>query len=157
MNAAGQTQQRAQQQAQELAEAVGREMYAKDRALQFLRVTVDEIRPGYARASLRVTADMVNGHGICHGGFIFLLADAAFAYSSNSYNHNAVASGCTIDFLAPAHVGDMLTATAEEQALAGRSGIYDIDVRNQDDRRIALFRGKSHRIAGETVKTTQGE
>jgi acyl-CoA thioesterase len=138
--------------AQELAEAVGREMYAKDRTSQFLEIALDDIRPGYARMSLRVTEDMVNGHGMCHGGLIFTLADSAFAYSCNSHNHNAVASGCTIDFLAPAHVGDVLTAVAEERVLAGRSGIYDIDVRNQDGKRIAVFRGKSHRIQGETVK-----
>ncbi|MDT3734783.1 MAG: hydroxyphenylacetyl-CoA thioesterase PaaI [Denitratisoma sp.] len=142
--------------AQELAEAVGREMYAKDRTSQFLKIALDEIRPGYARMTLCVTEHMVNGHGMCHGGFIFTLADSAFAYSCNSHNHNAVASGCTIDFLAPAHVGDLLTAVAEERTLAGRSGIYDIDVRNQDGKRIAVFRGKSHRIPGETVKT-QGD
>jgi acyl-CoA thioesterase len=142
--------------AQALAEAVGRTMYARDRTSQFLGIALDEIRPGYARMSLRVSADMVNGHGMCHGGFIFMLADAAFAYSCNSHNHNAVASGCTIDFLAPAHVGDVLTAVAQERTLAGRSGIYDIDVTNQDGKRIAVFRGKSHRIPGETVKT-QGE
>jgi acyl-CoA thioesterase len=142
--------------AQALAEAVGRTMYARDRTSQFLGIALDEIRPGYARMSLRVSADMVNGHGMCHGGFIFMLADSAFAYSCNSHNHNAVASGCTIDFLAPAHVGDVLTAVAQERTLAGRSGIYDIDVTNQDGKRIAVFRGKSHRIPGETVKT-QGE
>jgi acyl-CoA thioesterase len=138
--------------AQELAEAVGREMYARDRTSQFLDISLDEIRPGYARMSLRVTADMVNGHGMCHGGFIFTLADSAFAYSCNSHNHNAVASGCAIEYLAPAHVGDVLTAVAEERVLAGRSGIYDIDITNQDGKRIAVFRGKSHRIPGETVK-----
>ena len=142
--------------AQELAEAVGREMYRKDRCAQFLEIALDEIRPGYARMSLRVGEHMVNGHGLCHGGFIFTLADSAFAYSCNSHNHNAVASGCAIEFLAPAHVGDLLTAVAQERALAGRSGIYDIDVTNQDGRRIALFRGKSQRIQGETVKT-QGD
>lgn len=143
----------AHKKAQELAEAVGREMYRKDRTSQFLDIALDEIRPGCARMSLRVTEDMVNGHGMCHGGFIFTLADSAFAYSCNSHNHNAVASGCTIEFLAPAHVGDVLTAVAEERVLAGRSGIYDIDVTNQDGKHIAVFRGKSHRIQGETVKT----
>ena len=141
---------------QQLAEAVGREMYRKDRTSQFLSISLDEIRPGYARMALTVTEDMVNGHGMCHGGFIFTLADSAFAYACNSHNHNAVASGCSIEFLAPAHVGDMLTAVAEERALAGRSGIYDIDIRNQDGKRIALFRGKSHRIQGETVNTSGG-
>lgn len=142
---------------QELAEAVGREMYRGDRTSQFLRIALDEIRPGYARMSLTITDDMVNGHGMCHGGFIFTLADSAFAYSCNSHNHNAVASGCTIDYLAPAHVGDVLTATAEERALAGRSGIYDIEVSNQAGKRIALFRGKSHRIQGELVKQQGGD
>lgn len=131
-------------------------MYRLDRTSQFLRITLDEIRPGYARMSLTITEDMVNGHGMCHGGFIFTLADSAFAYSCNSHNHNAVASGCTIEYLAPAQVGDVLTAIGEERALAGRSGIYDIEVNNQDGKRIALFRGKSHRIQGEVVKH-QGE
>jgi len=142
----------AQRKSQELAEAVGREMYRLDRTSQFLRIALDEIRPGYARMTMKVTEDMVNGHDMCHGGFIFTLADSAFAYSCNSHNHNAVASGCTIEYLAPAQVGDVLTAIGEERALAGRSGIYDIEVRNQDGKRIALFRGKSHRIAGELVK-----
>ena len=141
---------------QALAEAVGREMYRHDRTSQFLDISLDEIRPGFARMSLRITENMVNGHGMCHGGFIFTLADSAFAYSCNSHNHNAVASGCSIEFLAPAQVGDVLTALAEERALAGRSGIYDIDVINQDGKRVAVFRGKSHRIQGELVKT-QGE
>ncbi|MCW5596675.1 MAG: hydroxyphenylacetyl-CoA thioesterase PaaI [Rhodocyclaceae bacterium] len=139
---------------QDLAEAVGREMYRLDRTSHYLRIALDEIRPGYARMSLTVTDDMVNGHGMCHGGFIFTLADSAFAYSCNSHNHNAVASGCTIEYLAPAQVGDVLTATAEERALAGRSGIYDIEVSNQAGKRIALFRGKSHRIQGELVKSS---
>jgi acyl-CoA thioesterase len=147
----------AHKKSQELAEAVGRGMYAQDRTSQFLRIALDEIRPGYARMTLRVTEDMVNGHGMCHGGLIFTLADSAFAYSCNSHNHNAVASGCTIEFLAPAHIGDVLTAVADERALAGRSGIYDIDVRNQDGKLIAVFRGKSHRIQGETVKSPIGE
>ncbi len=142
----------AQRKPQELAEAVGREMYRKDRTSQFLRITLDEIRPGYARMTMKVMEDMVNGHDMCHGGFIFTLADSAFAYSCNSHNHNAVASGCTIEYLAPAHAGDVLTAIGEERALAGRSGVYDIEVRNQDGKRIALFRGKSHRITGELVK-----
>ncbi|KAB2937201.1 MAG: Acyl-coenzyme A thioesterase PaaI [Rhodocyclaceae bacterium] len=142
--------------AQELAKAVGREMYSKDRTSQFLDIALDEIRPGYARMSLRIGEHMVNGHGMCHGGFIFMLADSAFAYSCNSHNHNAVASGCMIEFLAPAQVGDLLIAVAEERLLAGRSGIYDIDVTNQDGKHIAVFRGKSHRIQGETVKM-QGE
>jgi acyl-CoA thioesterase len=142
----------AQRKKQELAEAVGREMYRLDRSSHFLRIALDEIRPGYARMTMKVTEDMVNGHGMCHGGFIYTLADSAFAYSCNSHNQNTVASGCAIEYLAPAQVGDVLTAIGEERTLAGRSGVYDIEVSAQDGRRIALFRGKSRRIAGELVK-----
>jgi len=142
--------------AQELAEAVGREMFRKDCAVQFLGITLDEIGPGYARMSLRVAASMGNSHGMCHGGMIFALADSAFAYACNSHNHNAVASGCAIEFLAPAQVGDLLAAEARERTLAGRNGIYDVDVRDQHGKLIATFRGKSHRIAGESVNIQGG-
>ena len=74
---------------------------------------------------------MVNGHAICHGGFVFTLADSAFAFACNSYNANTVANGCTIEFLAPAHEGDVLTAIARERAQVGRNGVYDVEVRNQ--------------------------
>jgi acyl-CoA thioesterase len=94
---------------------------------------------------------MVNGHAICHGGFVFTLADSAFAFACNSYNANTVAAGCAIEFLAPSHEGDVLTATARERALVGRSGIYDIDVTNQTGATIAIFRGKSTRIKGHVV------
>jgi acyl-CoA thioesterase len=134
-----------------LAHEVGRAMYARDRTSQFLGIRLDEIGPGYARMHMKVSEHMVNSHDICHGGFIFTLADTTFAYSCNSYNHNAVASGCSIEFLTPAYRGDTLHAKGTEQALAGRSGIYDIEVTNQDGRRIALFRGKSQRIKGEVV------
>ena len=80
---------------------------------------------------MTVRADMLNGHAICHGGFIFTLADSAFAFACNSYNLNTVASGCGIDFLAPAREGDVLTAGAHERSAAGRTGVYDIEVTNQ--------------------------
>lgn len=136
---------------QSLAEAVGRALYALDRNAQTLGIRLDEIRPGYARMKLRVRAEMSNSHDICHGGIIFTLADTAFAYACNSHNHNTVASGCSIDFIAPAHPGDTLSAVAEERALSGRTGVYDVEVRGGDGRLIALMRGKSYRIKGEVL------
>jgi acyl-CoA thioesterase len=136
---------------QALAELAGKTMYARDPASQALGMTLDEIRPGYARMSMRVRPDMLNGHGTCHGGYIFMLADSAFAFACNSHNDNTVGAGCTIDYLAPGQAGDVLVAEATEQALAGRTGIYDVAVRNGEGRTIALFRGKSHRIAGHVV------
>ncbi len=141
---------------QQLADAVGQELYARDRAVQLLGIALEEIRPGYARMGLTVRSEMANSHGICHGGIIFTLADATFAYACNSHNHTAVASGCAIDYLAPAHAGDVLTAVGEERSLAGRTGVYDIEVTNQHGKRIALFRGKSHRIQGEVVPADAG-
>jgi acyl-CoA thioesterase len=98
-----------------------------------------------------VRGDMLNGHAICHGGFIFTLADSAFAFACNSRNHNTVASAGNIDFLAPAQEGDLLTAEAVEQSLSGRTGVYDIGVTRGDGIRIAMLRGKSHRIQGEVI------
>ncbi|SDG25341.1 acyl-CoA thioesterase [Duganella sp. OV458] len=136
---------------QALAEAVGAAMYARDPASQSLGITLDAIAPGRARMSMPVRADMLNGHATCHGGFIFTLADSAFAFACNSHNHVTVGAGCTIDYLSPGREGDVLTATATEQTLAGKTGIYDVQVSNQDGRVIAVFRGKSHRISGEVI------
>ncbi len=133
---------------QTLAELAGKTMYDRDPASQALGMLLVEIRPGYARMTMPVRADMLNGHQTCHGGYIFMLADSAFAFACNSHNHNTVGAGCTIDYLAPGREGDLLTAEATEQALAGKTGVYDIKVMNQDGRAIALFRGKSHRVAG---------
>ena len=134
--------------AQTLAELAGKTMYERDQATQALGMTLDEIRPGYARMSMPVRADMLNGHATCHGGYIFMLADSAFAFACNSHNFNTVGAGCSIDFLAPGRAGDMLAAEAVEQALAGKTGVYDVTVTNQDGSTIALFRGKSHRVGG---------
>ena len=109
------------------------------------------VAPGRAEMTMTVRADMLNGHAICHGGFIFTLADSAFAFACNSYNLNTVASGCGIDFLAPAREGDILKAVAHERSAAGRTGVYDIEVTNQDGHKIALFRGKSYRIKGHVI------
>jgi acyl-CoA thioesterase len=138
-------------QAQALAEAAGAAMFARDRASQALGMTLDTIRPGYARMSMPVRDDMLNGHQTCHGGFIFALADSAFAFACNSHNQNTVGAGCTIEYLAPGRLGDVLTAEAVEQALAGKSGVYDIRVSDQGGRVLALMRGKSHRVSGDVV------
>ena len=131
-----------------LAELAGKAMYERDPASQALGMTLDEIRPGYARMSMPVRGDMLNGHATCHGGYIFMLADSAFAFACNSHNFNTVGAGCSIDYLAPGFEGDVLTAQAQEQALSGKTGVYDIVVTNQEGRKVALFRGKSHRVNG---------
>ena len=137
---------------QALAELAGKTMYERDPASQKLGMTLDEIRPGYARMSMPVRADMLNGHGTCHGGYIFMLADSAFAFACNSHNFVTVGAGCTIDYLAPGREGDVLTAEGIEQALTGKTGVYDIVVTNQEGRKVALFRGKSHRVSGHVVE-----
>ncbi|XLZ69516.1 hydroxyphenylacetyl-CoA thioesterase PaaI [Massilia sp. SR12] len=138
---------------QALAEAAGAAMFSRDPASQGLGMQLLEIRPGYARMSMPVRADMLNGHQTCHGGFIFALADSAFAFACNSHNHTTVGAGCTIDYLAPGRLDDVLVAEALERALSGKTGIYDVNVTNQEGKMIATFRGKSHRVSGEVVPT----
>jgi acyl-CoA thioesterase len=140
---------------QALAELAGKTMYERDPTSQALGMTLDEIRPGYARMSMPVRADMLNGHATCHGGYIFMLADSAFAFACNSHNFNTVGAGCTIDYLAPGREGDVLVAEATEQALQGKTGVYDIKVSNQEGRTVALFRGKSHRVSGMVAELGQ--
>jgi acyl-CoA thioesterase len=136
------------QDAQALAELAGKTMWDRDPASQALGMKLSEIRPGYALMTMPVRRDMLNGHQTCHGGYIFMLADSAFAFACNSHNHNTVGAGCTIDYVAPGREGEMLVAEAVEQALTGKTGVYDVKVSNQDGRLIALFRGKSHRVGG---------
>ncbi len=137
--------------AQQLSEAVVRKMFAADAASQKLGMRVVGVRPGYASVEMEVLPDMLNGHAICHGGFVFSLADSAFAFACNTHNFVTVAAGCSIDFLAPSYAGDHLIAEAQEQALLGRSGVYDVTVTNQRGERIALFRGRSHRTRIEII------
>jgi acyl-CoA thioesterase len=139
------------QAAQALAERVAAAMYARDRASQAMGMQVVAVGPGHAELTMTVRADMLNGHAICHGGFIFTLADSAFAFACNSYNLTTVASGCAIDFVAPAREGDALTARAFERNVSGRTGVYDIEVRNQRGETIAYFRGKAYRVRGHVV------
>jgi len=137
--------------AQALSERVAAAMWARDTASQALGMRIVRVGPGHAELAMAVRADMLNGHAICHGGFIFTLCDSAFAYACNSYNVNTVASGCGIDFLAPAREHDVLSAIAHERSAAGRTGVYDIEVTNQRGEAIALFRGKSYRIKGHVI------
>ncbi len=144
----------AAQAAQAVAQAAAQAMWRRDRTAQALGMALAAVGPGTATLTMPVRRDMINGHGMCHGGMIFTLADTAFAYACNSYDLNTVASACHIDFLAPAHENDELQATAAERAQAGRSGVYDITVRNLTTQRdIALFRGKSHRIQGKVTES----
>ena len=140
---------------QALAEEVSAAMWPRDRASQALGMEIVSVKPGCAMVSMPVRADMLNGHQICHGGFIFTLADSAFAYACNSYNQNTVASACHVDFLAPAREGDILEAEAIERSLSGRTGVYDVTVRSRGGKTIALFRGKSYRLNGEVIAGLQ--
>ena len=136
---------------QALAELAGKTMFERDPASQALGMLLSAIRPGYALMTMPVRQDMLNGHQICHGGYIFMLADSAFAFACNSHNHNTVGAGCNIEFLAPGQLGDLLTAEAIEQSLSGKTGVYDVKVSNQEGRTVALLRGKSHRIGGQVA------
>ena len=137
--------------ADELARATATAMFEADACSRALGIELLEVREGYARVQMRVRADFLNGHRICHGGLIFTLADSAFAFACNSRNVNTVASGCSIEFLRPVHGGDTLTAEAVEQSLTGRTGIYDIRVINRANEIVAMFRGKSAQIKGTVI------
>ena len=134
---------------QQTADWVGAGMLANDRASQALGMQVLEIAPGTALLKMAVREDMLNGHQTCHGGLISALADSAFAFACNSYNELTVASGFSIDFMAPARQGDMLTARCAEVSRTGRTGVYDTAVTNQHGERIAVFRGRSYAVKGK--------
>ena len=129
--------------AQALARACADAMWEGDRASAGLGMTLDHVAPGEARMSMAVTERMVNGHGMCHGGLIFTLADSAFAFACNTRNQRAVAAQCSISFLRPAKLGEHLTAWATMRAAAGRTGIYDIAVTTGAGLLVAEFRGHS--------------
>jgi len=141
---------------QQLAEYVRTAMYANDRASQALGMQVVAISPTSATVTMAVRADMLNGHATCHGGFITTLADSAFAFACNAGNEMTVASGLSIDFVAPARLGDVLMAEGVEVSRAGRTGVYDVTVRNQRDELVAAFRGRSYTMKGRpTVPLSQ--
>ena len=136
-----------------LAQKVAEAMLAADQASRAMGMAIIAVSAGCATMQMTVRADMVNGHQTCHGGIIFTLADSAFAFACNNRNLLTVASGCSIEFLAPAYAGDILTAEAREVALRGRTGVYDVAISNQTGTVIAAFRGRSHRLQGQIVES----
>ena len=130
------------------AERSAAAMWAADRASQGLGMALIHIAPGAATLTMTVRDDMLNGHDLCHGGFIFTLADSAFAFACNSYNQSAVAQNNQITYVAPGKAGEVLTATATETHASGRSGTYDVIVTGDMNRTVALFRGHSRTITG---------
>jgi acyl-CoA thioesterase len=137
--------------AQQIAEAVRDAMWRDDRASKALGMQVQAIGPGTSTVTMTVRDDMLNGHDICHGGLITTLADSAFAFACNAYNEVTVASGFDVNLVTAARLGDVLTAEAREVNKAGRTGVYDIEVRNQRGERVAVFRGRSYTLKGKQV------
>jgi acyl-CoA thioesterase len=134
-------------------------MYADDLASRHLGITVDGVAPGAATARMTVTDTMINGHDICHGGYVFLLADTAFAFACNTYDLVTVAAACDVVFVEPARLGDQLVAEASERARWGRSGIYDVTVRRSDETGdsgavVAEFRGRSRQLSQRLIDGT---
>ncbi|MEM9708467.1 MAG: hydroxyphenylacetyl-CoA thioesterase PaaI [Pseudomonadota bacterium] len=130
------------------AERSAAAMWSDDRASAWMGMSLDEVGEGRATLSLTVAEHHTNGHGICHGGVIYSLADSAFAFACNSRNQSTVAQHNSITYIAPAMSGDVLIAEAREVSLVGRNGIYDVSVATKDGKRIAAFRGGSRRVKG---------
>ena len=135
----------------QLADKVARAMLAEEGTGPAWGIVIEEARAGYARLRMTLREDMLNGHRIAHGGMVFSLADTAFAYACNSRNIRTVAAQASIVFLDPARPGERIVAEAEEQALAGRSGVYGVQLRGEDGRMIATFQGLSRSIGGAVV------
>jgi acyl-CoA thioesterase len=133
------------------AEEIARAIWREDEASKWLGMQLEEVRPGYARLSMPVSARMVNAQKLCHGGLIFALADSSFGFAANTHNQRAVAASCSIEFLRPAALHDRLVAEASEVLRAGRSGVYDVRVTNQEGELVALFRGKSATVKGTWI------
>jgi acyl-CoA thioesterase len=137
--------------AQAIAEASRDAMWKDDRASRLLGIEVLEVGPGSATLRMVVREDLLNGHHICHGGFVATLADSAFAFACNAYNELTVAAGFDLNLLLAARMGDVLTATAREISKGGRSGVYDIEVHNQRGEHVAAFRGRSFTMKGKPL------
>ena len=135
---------------QDRAEKCAETMIANDPASRGIGITLQSVEPGGAVMTMLVRPDMVNGHGVAHGGFIFSLADSAFAFACNSYNQVTLAQQNQITYVSPGRESETLTATAVETSRSGRSGVYDVTVRGSDDRVVALMRGLSRTIKGQT-------
>jgi acyl-CoA thioesterase len=142
---------------QSIADAVAQDILKRDRSAIALGIRLEEVAPGRSVLSMEVRRKMTNGHDIGHGGYTFTLADTAFAFACNSHNQASVAQSCEIHFIAPASLGDRLTATCQERDLDGDTGIYDTVVTNQDGRMIALFRGRSRGLGQEYVPGLSGD
>jgi acyl-CoA thioesterase len=142
--------------AQQTAVAVGAHLFANDRASKAMGMRIVAISEGAAFLEMKVRDDMLNGFDICHGGFITTLADSAFAFACNSTGEMTVAAGLTVDFLAPAKAGDVLTARAFEVVQSGRTGVYDITVTNQRGEQVAMVRGRAHRMKDRRVLPADG-
>ncbi|TDF80725.1 hydroxyphenylacetyl-CoA thioesterase PaaI [Pseudomonas sp. H9] len=138
-------------QALSLASRCAESMFERDTASQRLGIRLLSVAPGHTSVGMSVREDMIQGHGTCHGGYLFALADSAFAFACNSYNDACVAIGCSIDYVAPAYLGDTLTAQASELSRSGRTGNYDVRIENQHGQLIALFRGKSYKVRGTVL------
>jgi len=137
---------------QELAQATLDALYQTDHNAHHMGIEITQISPGSATATMTVTKNMLNGHGMTHGGATFSLADTAFAYACNAYNKKTVAAGCDITYSGPSYEGDVLTAIAKETILMGRSGIYDVTITRQTGEVVGLFRGRSRTISGEVIQ-----
>jgi acyl-CoA thioesterase len=137
--------------AAEIAKRCAEAMHAADPASRQLGIDISDVAPGKATATLTITDEMVNGHGICHGGYVFTLADTAFAFACNTYDDRTVAAGATIDFLEPVQSGDRLVAIAVERARRARSGVYDVTVTTADGSVVAEFRGRSRSLGGRML------
>ncbi|WBU58336.1 hydroxyphenylacetyl-CoA thioesterase PaaI [Paracoccus sediminicola] len=133
---------------QQIAEASAQAMWDQDRASQRLGMRIERIAPGEATLSMEITEAMTNGHDNAHGGYIFTLADSAFAFACNTYNAVTVGQQASINYVAPGRLGDVLTATAREASRSGRSGVYDVEITNQNGQHVAHFRGLSRSIKG---------
>jgi acyl-CoA thioesterase len=134
-----------------IAQASADAVWADDKATRAMGMTIEKVGPGFAVLSVRVGESMVNGHGFCHGGYIFSLADSAFAFACNSHNQRHVAQQCQITYLAPGRIGMRLVAEARERHRGERSGIYDVTVKTESGETIAEFRGHSRSIPGTLV------
>ena len=142
---------------QQLAQSCADAMYQRDEASRNLGMEITQVSPGKATVTMPISSIMIQGHGSCHGGYLFTLADSAFAFACNSYNKATVASGCSIDYMLGAREGDLLTASAVEQSRGNRTGVYDITITNQNGHVVALFRGKSYQVRGEVIQSENNQ
>jgi len=137
-----------------LAQACYQQLWQNDHASQHLGIEMQQVDEGHACITMSVKQFMLNGHGTCHGGFLFAMADSAFAFACNSDNRPTVASGCSIDFIRPAKADDLLTATAKRLSRGRRTGLYDVEITNSDRKTIAQFRGRAHQVGSHIIDPT---